>query len=143
MGEWCYRPPGGEAFTDVVVRVGQFIHDLGRAGPGRRVLVVAHDGVIIALRHVLAGIGAAAPEELPPVPYRLGVALERRRRPAASRPSGRLGRHRPPDLAGRRGWKEAHMNDHSPPTRSSPAWDRYPTARTHTRSTRRPSPTGR
>jgi hypothetical protein len=25
--------------------------------------------VIIALRHVLAGIGAAAPEELPPVPY--------------------------------------------------------------------------
>ncbi|MFE9059586.1 hypothetical protein [Streptomyces mutabilis] len=25
--------------------------------------------MIIALRHVLAGIGAAAPEELPPVPY--------------------------------------------------------------------------
>ncbi|MDQ0389984.1 broad specificity phosphatase PhoE [Streptomyces sp. DSM 42143] len=44
IGEWCYRPPGGEAFTDVVVRVGHFIHDLERAAPGRRVLVVAHDG---------------------------------------------------------------------------------------------------
>ncbi|MFE0929016.1 hypothetical protein ACH4NS_34090 [Streptomyces mutabilis] len=43
--------------------------------------------MIVALRHVLAGIGAAAPEELPPTPVRLGVALERRRRPAAS---GRL-----------------------------------------------------
>ncbi|MGV9548306.1 histidine phosphatase family protein [Streptomyces ardesiacus] len=68
LGEWCYRPPGGEAFTDVAVRVGQFVHDLGRAAPGRRVLVVAHDGVVIALRHVLAGIGAIAPEDLPPVP---------------------------------------------------------------------------
>ncbi|MGZ3119832.1 histidine phosphatase family protein [Streptomyces sp. H62] len=68
MGEWCYRPPGGEAFTDVAVRVGQFVHDLGRAAPGRRVLVVAHDGVVIALRYVLAGIGAVPPWELPPVP---------------------------------------------------------------------------
>ncbi|MFD8935820.1 histidine phosphatase family protein [Streptomyces sp. NPDC059578] len=68
LGEWCYRPPGGEAFTDVAVRVGQFLTDLGRAAPGRRVLVVAHDGVVIALRHVLAGIGATAPEQLPPVP---------------------------------------------------------------------------
>lgn len=68
MGEWCYRPPGGEAFTDVAVRVGQFISDLGRAAPGRRVLIVAHDGVIIALRYVLAGIGATASEDLPPIP---------------------------------------------------------------------------
>jgi broad specificity phosphatase PhoE len=68
LGDWFYRPPGGEAFTDVTVRVGQFVSDLGRAAPGRRVLVVAHDGVLIALRHVLAGIGATAPEQLPPVP---------------------------------------------------------------------------
>jgi broad specificity phosphatase PhoE len=68
LGEWYYRPPGGEAFTDVAVRVGQFVSDLGRAAPGRRVLVVAHDGIVIALRHVLTGIGATAPQELPPVP---------------------------------------------------------------------------
>ncbi len=29
---------------------------------------MAHDGVILALRHVLAGIGAPAPEHMPPVP---------------------------------------------------------------------------
>ncbi|MFI6086050.1 histidine phosphatase family protein [Streptomyces sp. NPDC051217] len=34
LGEWCYRPPGGEAFTDVALRVGQFVSDLGRAAPG-------------------------------------------------------------------------------------------------------------
>jgi broad specificity phosphatase PhoE len=68
LGDWYYRPPGGEAFTDVAVRVGQFVTDLGRAAPGRRVLLVAHDGVLIALRHVLGGIGATAPEHLPPVP---------------------------------------------------------------------------
>ncbi|WP_151771141.1 histidine phosphatase family protein [Streptomyces abyssomicinicus] len=68
LGDWYYRPPGGEAFTDVAVRVGQFVSDLGRAAPGRRVLLVAHDGVLVALRHVLAGIGATAPEALPPVP---------------------------------------------------------------------------
>lgn len=68
LGDWYYRPPGGEAFTDVAVRVGQFVSDLGRAAPGRRVLVVAHDGIVVALRHVLAGIGATPPELLPPVP---------------------------------------------------------------------------
>jgi broad specificity phosphatase PhoE len=68
MGELYYRPPGGEAFSDVVLRVNQFVSDLGRAAPGRRVLVVAHDSVVIALRYVLAGIGAALPDQPPPVP---------------------------------------------------------------------------
>ncbi|MFF9896835.1 histidine phosphatase family protein [Streptomyces longispororuber] len=68
LGEWHYRPPGGEAFTDVAVRVGQFVTDLTAAAPGRRVLVVAHDAVVIALRYVTAGIGAEAPDRLPPVP---------------------------------------------------------------------------
>lgn len=66
-GEWWYRPPGGEALTDVAVRVGQFVTDLSAAAPGRRVLLVAHDAVIVALRHVLAGIGAEAPDRVPPV----------------------------------------------------------------------------
>ncbi|GGT00198.1 phosphoglycerate mutase [Streptomyces daghestanicus] len=68
VGEWWYRPPGGEALTDVAVRVGQFVTDLGAAAPGRRVLLVAHDAVVVALRQVLAGIGAEAPDRVPPVP---------------------------------------------------------------------------
>ncbi|MFC9154625.1 histidine phosphatase family protein [Streptomyces bauhiniae] len=68
LGEWHYRPPGGEALTDVALRVRQFITDLSQAAAGRRVLLVTHDAVLLALRYVLAGIGAAAPEHLPPVP---------------------------------------------------------------------------
>ncbi|MEU4654121.1 histidine phosphatase family protein [Streptomyces sp. NPDC023723] len=68
VGEWWYRPPGGEALTDVAVRVGQFVTELSGAAAGRRVLLVAHDAVLVALRHVLAGIGAEAPDRVPPVP---------------------------------------------------------------------------
>jgi broad specificity phosphatase PhoE len=68
LGEWSYRPPGGEAIADVALRVRAFTVELGRAAAGRRVLVVAHDAVVIALRQVLAGIGAGVPRDLPPVP---------------------------------------------------------------------------
>ncbi len=139
IGEWCYRPPGGEALTDVAVRVGQFIRPrTGRAraaGPGRRTRRGDHRPASRPRRNRRRRARATATG-----PERLGVALERRRRPAAS---GRLGRHRPPDLAGRRGGNEAHLNDRSPadsiPARVGPV----PAARTHTRSTRRSSPTGR
>ncbi|MEU3312822.1 histidine phosphatase family protein [Streptomyces sp. NPDC006662] len=67
QGEWFYRPPGGESLADVALRVRDFTAELDRAVPGRRVLLVAHDAVVIALRFVLAGLGAPSPEHLPPV----------------------------------------------------------------------------
>lgn len=68
LGEWTYRPPGGEAMTDVALRVRDFVTELDRAAPGRRVLLVAHDAIVVTLRFVLAGLGAPSPETLPPVP---------------------------------------------------------------------------
>ncbi|WP_234045659.1 histidine phosphatase family protein [Streptomyces adelaidensis] len=68
LGEWSYRPPGGEALTDVVLRVRDFVTELDRAAPGRHVLLVAHDAIAVALRLVLAGLGATFPDRLPPVP---------------------------------------------------------------------------
>lgn len=68
LGEWSYRPPGGEALADVALRVRNFTTELAAAAAGRRVLLVAHDAVVIALRYVLAGLGAPVPVELPPVP---------------------------------------------------------------------------
>ncbi|MEV4443032.1 histidine phosphatase family protein [Streptomyces sp. NPDC049577] len=65
VGEWHYRPPGGESPADVALRVRDLLTELGDAAPGRRVLVVAHDVVVIAARHVLAGIGGPAPERVP------------------------------------------------------------------------------
>ncbi len=68
LGEWSYRPPGGEALADVALRIRDFTTELTGAAAGRRVLLVAHDAVVIALRYVLAGIGAPVPHDLPPVP---------------------------------------------------------------------------
>lgn len=67
-GDWSYRPPGGEALSDVVLRVRDFVGELDRAAPGRRVLLIAHDAIAVAVRLVCAGVGAKAPDRLPPVP---------------------------------------------------------------------------
>ncbi|GAA0397445.1 histidine phosphatase family protein [Microbispora corallina] len=50
-----YRPPGGESFADVAVRIREVLDDAGTAEAGRRVLVVAHDAVVLLIRHVLGG----------------------------------------------------------------------------------------
>ncbi|WNZ10904.1 histidine phosphatase family protein [Streptomyces sp. 11x1] len=67
-GDWFYRPPGGEALADVVLRVRDLVGELDRVAPGRRVLLVAHDAIAVAVRLVCAGLGATAPDLLPPVP---------------------------------------------------------------------------
>lgn len=68
-GEYAYRPPGGESFGDVVARVREVLGEVRERADGRRVLVVAHDAVVLALRHVideapdadLAALAAYAP----------------------------------------------------------------------------------
>lgn len=55
QGEYSYRPPGGESLADVVLRLRAFVHDLDGRADGRRVLIVAHDSVVLGLRHVIAG----------------------------------------------------------------------------------------
>ncbi|WP_043163536.1 histidine phosphatase family protein [Salinispora tropica] len=56
-GPYAYRPPGGETFNDVTARVRAVLADLNTRHPGQRVLIVAHDAVVVAVRHIL--------EELP------------------------------------------------------------------------------
>ncbi|UQI49649.1 histidine phosphatase family protein (plasmid) [Streptomyces sp. HU2014] len=65
VGEWFYRPPGGESLADVTLRVRDFLTELHDAAPGRHVAVVAHDAVVVGLRHALAGLGSPAPEASP------------------------------------------------------------------------------
>ncbi|TMR16488.1 histidine phosphatase family protein [Nonomuraea turkmeniaca] len=60
-GAYAFRPPGGESLADVVVRLRDFLDDLDRRADGRRVLVVAHDSVVLGLRHVIAGDPDAEP----------------------------------------------------------------------------------
>ncbi|MCX5210870.1 histidine phosphatase family protein [Kitasatospora sp. NBC_00240] len=53
MGELYYRPPGGESWSDVALRVRSCLRDLCEQEDGNPVLVVAHDCTVLMLRHVL------------------------------------------------------------------------------------------
>ncbi|WP_433431029.1 histidine phosphatase family protein [Nonomuraea sp. CA-141351] len=55
QGAYAFRPPGGESLADVVVRLRELLADLREHAAGRRVLIVAHDSVVLGLRHVIAG----------------------------------------------------------------------------------------
>ncbi|WP_280480517.1 histidine phosphatase family protein [Nocardia cyriacigeorgica] len=68
LGDWFYRPPGGESLADVTLRVRDLINDIERPAARTQVLIVAHDATIAALRRIFSGPGSELPEELPPVP---------------------------------------------------------------------------
>lgn len=55
-GEYQYRPPGGETFTDVAARLTSFLDDLNREHAGERVVVTAHDAVVLMARYVIEGL---------------------------------------------------------------------------------------
>jgi probable phosphoglycerate mutase len=52
-GEYRYTPPNGESFADIEVRLGAFLDDLNRDHEGERVIVVAHDAVVLMMRAVI------------------------------------------------------------------------------------------
>ncbi|MFZ3414931.1 histidine phosphatase family protein [Arthrobacter sp. 3Tela_A] len=56
LGKFAYRPPGGESWADVALRLRSLLRDLDDAEDGRRVSVVCHDAVILLLRYVCEGL---------------------------------------------------------------------------------------
>jgi broad specificity phosphatase PhoE len=54
LGKLYYRPPGGESWADVALRLRSFLRDLEDA-PGRTgtVLIVCHDAVVLLFRYIL------------------------------------------------------------------------------------------
>lgn len=48
-----YRPPGGESFRDVADRLRDVVADLAVEHRHRRVLIVAHDAIVLFLRQLL------------------------------------------------------------------------------------------
>lgn len=59
LGKFYYRPPGGEAWTDVALRMRSLLADLDREEDGKRVLLVCHDAVIMVLRYVCERLSEA------------------------------------------------------------------------------------
>ena len=55
-GVYQYRPPNGESFGDIGKRLTSFLDDLNRDHAGRRVVVVAHDSVVLMMRVVIEGL---------------------------------------------------------------------------------------
>jgi probable phosphoglycerate mutase len=53
VGEYDYAPPGGESFADIAVRLKAFLDELNHDHPGKRVIVVAHDAVVLMMRAVI------------------------------------------------------------------------------------------
>jgi broad specificity phosphatase PhoE len=53
LGKFWHRPPGGESWADVALRLRSFLDSLGREHAGERVLVVTHQVVIMVFRYLL------------------------------------------------------------------------------------------
>jgi broad specificity phosphatase PhoE len=59
LGELRWRPPGGESLADVALRLRSLLRDLYEVEASRRVLLVAHDAVVLMLRHILDDLDEA------------------------------------------------------------------------------------
>jgi broad specificity phosphatase PhoE len=59
VGKFYYRPPGGESWADMALRIRSVLADLDRYEDGHRVLVVCHDAVTMVIRYVCEGLTEA------------------------------------------------------------------------------------
>ncbi len=53
LGRLYYRPPGGESWSDVALRVRSVLADIDRRYSGRHLIVFAHEAVILLVRYVV------------------------------------------------------------------------------------------
>jgi len=57
LGKFYYRPPSGESWCDVALRVRSLLRDVEDRYDGERVWVFSHQAVIMSFRLVLEGLG--------------------------------------------------------------------------------------
>ena len=53
LGKFYHRPPGGESWTDVILRLRSLLDTVALHYAGQRVLIVAHQVVVLCLRYIL------------------------------------------------------------------------------------------
>ena len=53
LGKFYHRPPGGESWCDVILRLRSLVDTISRDHHGERVLVVCHQVIVLCLRYLL------------------------------------------------------------------------------------------
>jgi probable phosphoglycerate mutase len=56
LGKFYHRPPGGESWCDVILRLRSALDTLSLHHAGRRVLIVGHQVVVLCLRYLLENL---------------------------------------------------------------------------------------
>ncbi|MEU5566075.1 histidine phosphatase family protein [Micromonospora musae] len=56
LGKFYHRPPGGEAWTDVALRLRSFLSNLRHDHAGRRVVIFGHDALVFLLCYLFEGL---------------------------------------------------------------------------------------
>ncbi|WP_454718836.1 histidine phosphatase family protein [Caulobacter segnis] len=94
LGKFYHRPPGGESWCDVILRLRSLLDTLSLHHAGDRVLIVAHQVVVLCLRYLLEGLSE---EEILAIDREADIAncgVTEYRFVSGSGPSGELVLHR-------------------------------------------------
>lgn len=59
LGKFYHRPPGGESWVDVIFRLRALLDTVSLHYGGRRVMILAHQVVVLCLRYVIERLGEA------------------------------------------------------------------------------------
>ena len=60
LGKFYYRPPGGESWVDMALRIRSFLRDVPVGSGGNDVVVFTHDAIIMLFRYVCENMDEAA-----------------------------------------------------------------------------------
>ena len=59
LGKFYHRPPGGESWVDVIFRLRALLDTISLHYPGKRVMIVAHQVVVLCMRYVIERMSEA------------------------------------------------------------------------------------
>jgi broad specificity phosphatase PhoE len=59
LGKFYHRPPGGESWADVILRLRSAMNSINLHYTGRRVLIVCHQVVVLCMRYILEELDEA------------------------------------------------------------------------------------
>jgi probable phosphoglycerate mutase len=59
LGKFYYRPPGGESWADVLLRLRSLLGDVRAEHPGARALLIGHEAIVLLVRYLAESLTEA------------------------------------------------------------------------------------